>query len=222
MTDGGQGAALQAAPTRGTLFSRHFEGAMGTRDPRVDAYMAKQQEFAKPILRYLREVVHEGCPECEETLRWSMPAFMYRGILCGFAAFKEHATFGFWKHELLLGERSREAMGSFGRLTSVEDLPSRKVLLTLIGKAMELNEKGTKVPMAMKAPKKGMTVPSDLKSALAKNKKARTTFEGFSPSHKREYLEWITEAKREGTRKRRLSQAVEWLAKGKPRNWRYT
>ena len=192
-------------------------------DPRVDAYIAKQRDFARPILTYLREVIHEGCPECEETLKWSSPTFLYHGMLCGFAGFKAHVVFGFWKHELVLGPNaSRErAAGSFGRLTSIGDLQPRPQLLGFVRKAMKLNEKGVKTPRERKGPKKAIPMPTDLRNALAKNKKAKAAYDAFSPSHKREYLEWITDAKAEETRQRRLAQAIEWMAEGKPRNWKY-
>jgi uncharacterized protein YdeI (YjbR/CyaY-like superfamily) len=196
---------------------------MGTRDPRIDSYIAKQRDFAKPILGYIREVVHEGCPDCEETLKWSMPTFLHHGILCGMAGFKEYAVMMFWKGTLIVGTggKSLEAMGSLGRITRIEDLPPRKELLGYIKKAMELNEKGVKAPKKHSAPKKTIPMPADLKTALAKNKKAKSTYEEFSPSAKREYLEWIIDAKAEDTRKRRLQQAVEWMAEGKTRNWKY-
>jgi uncharacterized protein YdeI (YjbR/CyaY-like superfamily) len=196
---------------------------MGKRDPRIDAYIAKQRDFAKPILSYIREVVHEGCPDCEETLKWSMPTFLHHGILCGMAGFKEYAVMMFWKGTLIVGTggKSLEAMGSLGRITRIEDLPPRKELLGYIKKAMELNEKGVKAPKKHSAPKKTIPMPGDLKTALAKNKKAKSTYEEFSPSAKREYLEWIIDAKAEDTRKRRLQQAVEWMAEGKTRNWKY-
>jgi len=194
---------------------------MGNKDPRIDAYIAKQKDFARPILRYLRDVVHEGCPQVEETLKWSSPAFMYAdGILCGFAGFKEHAVFGFWKHKLLLGERSEKAAGTYGRITRVDDLPSRRQLLSLVKAAMVLNETGAKAPRMAK-PKKVIVMPADLKAALAKNRTARAKYEDFSSSNKREYLEWITGAKGDDTRARRVARAVEWMAAGKPRNWKY-
>jgi len=196
---------------------------MGTRDPRVDAYIAKAAPFAQPLLTHLRELVHRGCPEVEETIKWSMPSFVYAGgILCGMAAFKHHVSFGFWKHALVMGEgEPRDGMGSFGKMASMDDLLPDKTLLAYLGKAMKLNEDGVKAPKTRAKAKKSIPVPSELKGALAKNKKARATFDGFSPSHRYEYLEWITGAKAEDTRKRRLDQAVEWMAEGKPRNWKY-
>jgi uncharacterized protein YdeI (YjbR/CyaY-like superfamily) len=198
---------------------------MGTRDPRIDAYIARSADFAKPILTHLREVVHAACPEVEETMKWSFPHFMYGGILCSMASFKEHCAFGFWKGALVVGDgtSSDEAMGSFGRISAISDLPPKKVLAGYVKKAMALNESGVKSPTRSKprAPKKPLAVPDDLAAALKKNKRALATFEGFSPSNRREYVEWITEAKGEDTRRRRLETAVEWMAEGKSRNWKY-
>ncbi|HEU4996847.1 MAG TPA: YdeI/OmpD-associated family protein [Gemmatimonadaceae bacterium] len=194
---------------------------MGKKDPRIDTYIARQQDFARPILTYLRDVVHEGCPDCEETVKWSSPSFTHHGLLCGFAAFKEHATFGFWKHELVVGSDRGDAMGSFGRLTSVKDLPSKKQLIAMIRKAMELNEQGVTTPRAPKGSRPPIAMPKELSAALSKNKKAKATYDAFSPSHKREYLEWITEARTDDTRQRRVAQAIEWMAEGKARNWKY-
>jgi uncharacterized protein YdeI (YjbR/CyaY-like superfamily) len=193
---------------------------MGKKDPRVDAYIAKSADFAKPILRHLREIVHQGCPEVEETMKWSFPHFMYKGMLCGLAAFKSHCAFGFWKGKLIVPEKP-EAMGQFGRITSLSDLPKDSVLLGYVREAARLNETGEKVPRKPQRPKKDLATPSDLAAALKKNVVARATFEGFSPSHKREYVEWITEAKTEEIRKKRLDNAIEWMAEGKPRNWKY-
>lgn len=198
---------------------------MGTRDPRVDAYIAKTQPFARPILEHIRAVVHSACPHVEETLKWSSPTFMYRGMLCGMAAFKEHATFGFWKHSLVVPnpkDKCHEAMGSFGRLTSVKDLPARAVLTGMIKKAVKLNDKGVKAPhMVNRRQHKPLPVPADLRAALAKNRKARATFEGFSPSNQRDYISWIIEAKAKETRQRRLGTAIEWVTEGKIRNWKH-
>ncbi|MCA8892532.1 MAG: YdeI/OmpD-associated family protein [Hyphomonas sp.] len=196
---------------------------MGTRDKRVDAYIAKSADFARPILEHAREVVHAACPEVVETIKWGAPAFEYHGLLCGMAAFKAHASFGFWKHAMLLG-REREpsaGMGSFGKLTSVKDLPGKRELTRLVKQAMKLNEQGvTKVREKGKA-KPAPPMHPDFERALSKSRKAKACFDGLAPSHKREYLEWITEAKREETRARRIEQAIAWMAEGKPRNWKY-
>jgi uncharacterized protein YdeI (YjbR/CyaY-like superfamily) len=198
---------------------------MGTQDPRIDAYIAKSAAFAKPILTHLRKVVHSACPDVEETMKWSFPHFMYKGMLCSMASFKEHCAFGFWKNSLIVqngGKATEEAMGQFGRITKLADLPSQAVLSGYIKQAMKLNDDGVKTPARSKpARPKEVVVPDDLTAALARNKAAGATFEGFSPSHKREYVEWITEAKTEATRARRLETAMEWMAEGKPRNWKY-
>lgn len=197
---------------------------MGTRDPRVDAYIAKSADFAKPILTHLREIVHAACPECEETLKWGSPHFMYKGMLCGMASFKAHCAFGFWKGSLVVDTgRSLEAMGHFGRITKVSDLPPKSVIARYVKQAMRLNDEGVPSPARAKPkrPKKPIPMQPDLTAALKQNRKAAATFEGFTPSHRREYLEWITEAKTAETRQRRVAQAVEWMAEGKARNWKY-
>jgi uncharacterized protein YdeI (YjbR/CyaY-like superfamily) len=193
---------------------------MGKKDPRIDAYIEKSADFAKPILRHLRKVVHAGCPNVEETVKWSMPHFDYKGPLAGMAAFKAHCAFGFWKGSLIV-PGSQEAMGQFGCITKVSDLPKQDVLLGYVRKAVQLNEGGVKVPRPLKHEKKDIPMPADLAAALKKNAKARATFDGFRPSHKREYLEWITEAKTDETRRKRLDTAVEWMSEGKSRHWKY-
>ncbi len=200
---------------------------MGTRDFRVDTYIAKQKEFAQPILTHLREVIHTTCPDVEETMKWSSPWFDYRGsVMCGMAAFKEHAIFGFWKGKIIDGvgpnrNNGGEAMGNFGKLTSVKDLPNKRTLQGLIREAMRLNEEGVSVPRPKRAPKPEPKVPAELAAALRKDKRAAAQFEAFPPSHRREYAEWVAEAKREETRDKRAAQAVEWIAEGKGRNWKY-
>ncbi|NOT34848.1 MAG: hypothetical protein HOP12_11855 [Candidatus Eisenbacteria bacterium] len=199
---------------------------MGKRDKRIDAYIARSAEFARPILRHLREVVHGACPDVAEDIKWGMPAFTYHGLMCDMAAFKAHATFGFWRGAAIvdLGGRSLdEAMGNFGRLTKVSELPSKRVLSSYVRLAMKLNESGAKPRARAKSsgPQKALPVPADLKAALAKHSKARATFAGFSPSHRREYVEWITGAKQAATRASRLAKAIEWMAEGKPQNWKY-
>jgi uncharacterized protein YdeI (YjbR/CyaY-like superfamily) len=196
---------------------------MAQRDPRVDAYIAKSADFARPVMTHLRELIHEACPEVAETLKWGMPFFGYRGSLCHFAAFKQHCAFGFWKGRLLFDSQSKhdEAMGQFGRITALKDLPAKRVLIGYVKQAMKLNEEGVKAPASKKVVKPPPQAPADLLAALKKNKKALATFEAFSPSCKREYIEWLAEAKREETRAKRLAQAVEWIAEGKQRNWKY-
>jgi len=196
---------------------------MGTRDKRVDAYIASRAPFAQPILRQLRELVHEACPDAVETIKWSHPQFEYKGPFCGMAAFKEHAAFGFWKHDLVVADdgKAREAMGSFGCLRTLDDLPSKKAFGGYVRKAMKLNDEGIKSPRRTGAPKKPIPMHAELKAALGKSRKARATFDAFPPSARREYLEWVAEAKGEDTRARRIAQAVEWMAEGKRRNWKY-
>ena len=197
---------------------------MPKKDPRIDAFIEKSAPFARPILIHVRKLVHAACPSVEETLKWGMPHFDYKGVLLGMAAFKRHCAVGFWKADLVLGEArgTYEAMGNFGRITSLDDLPSDKVLTRYIRKAVELNEAGIKKPAPARPKKqKELVIPDDLQAALKKNRKALATFEGFSYSRRKEYVEWITEAKRDLTRARRLKTAMEWLAQGKSRNWKY-
>lgn len=199
---------------------------MGQPDPRIDAYIARAEPFARPILEHVRSVVRKACPEVEETLKWGMPSFVYHGqILCGMAAFKQHATFGFWQGANIVGPDGRkgeEAMGQFGRLSRVADLPGKRELGGYVKQAMVLIDAGVKRPSTKGAqPKPPPAVPEDLAAALKKNAQARKTFEAFPPSQRREYVEWIVVAKREATRLKRVEQSVEWLAEGKPRNWKY-
>lgn len=196
----------------------------GKKSPKVDAYIAKAAPFAQPILKHLRKIVHAGCPGAQETIKWSMPFFDYKGSVAHMAAFKEHCAFGFWKGSLFLKIEERgDAMGHFGRITQLSDLPDDKTLLGYVREATELNERGVKKDAAPRPKKESrpLAVPKDLVAALKKSAKASKTFENFSPSHRREYIEWITEAKREETRQRRLTTAIEWLAEGKPRMWKY-
>jgi uncharacterized protein YdeI (YjbR/CyaY-like superfamily) len=196
---------------------------MPTIDPRVDAYIASSAEFAQPILAHLRAVVHAACPEVEETMKWSFPHFMYKGMMCSMASFKAHCALNFWKAELLMGDQAnREAMGHFGRIASVKDLPSKKILTAYIKHAMKLNDDGVAAPARAKPPApRALEIPDELSAALKKAPAARTHFEAFSPSKQRDYAEWIAEAKTEATRARRLEQALEWIAEGKSRNWKY-
>lgn len=196
---------------------------MGVRNPRVDEYIENAADFAKPILVQVRDVVHSACPEVVETIKWRMPSFEWKGILAGMAAFKQHAVFGFWKHDLIVGAdaKAKEAMGSFGCLKSVKDLPSKSVLAKYVKTAMKLNEAGVKVVRQKTRPKKAVAIHPEFAKALAKSAKARATLDGFPPSARAEYVEWIADAKQEATRARRIADAVLWLSQGKRRHWKY-
>jgi uncharacterized protein YdeI (YjbR/CyaY-like superfamily) len=194
------------------------------RDPRIDDYLARQAPFARPILETIRAAVHEACPDAEETIKWGMPHFTHGGaILAGMAAFKAHATFGFWRGLDVVGEKQdrESAMGQFGRLTSVSDLPDHETLLSLIRKAAALIDGGAARPARKTPGKREFEVPAELTSALEGSPAAKATFADFPPSCRREYAEWVAEAKRPETRAKRVAQAVEWLAEGKRRNWKY-
>jgi uncharacterized protein YdeI (YjbR/CyaY-like superfamily) len=194
-------------------------------DQRFDAYIAKSAPFAQPILKHLRAVVHQACPDVEETLKWSMPHFMYQGMLCGMSAFKAHCAFGFWKGALIVkagDNKDTQAMGQFGCIKSLKDLPPKKRIAAYVKAAMKLNVDGVKSPLREKRqPRKPLPMPKDLAAALRRNAAARSTFDNFSPSHRRDYIEWITEAKTPATRERRLATTLVWLPEGKTRHWKY-
>ena len=210
-----------------------------TLDPRstlnrqIDAYIAKSKPFAQPILNHIRELVHKACPGVVETIKWSRPFFEYKSvILANMSAFKEHCSFGFWGEEIAAVLRDAkllqpDAMGSLGRLTHIEDLPSDKQMLGLLRQAAAFIDTGQYTsPIAarnkvVKAPKPAVKAPPEFTRALKANKKGSTVFAGFSPSCKREYVEWIADAKRDETRDKRIATAVEWISEGKQRNWKY-
>lgn len=202
---------------------------MNNRNKAIDAYISKSADFARPILNYIRELVHKACPEVEEKIKWGFPHFDYKGdMMCSMAAFKQHASFGFWKATLMkdpvLAEtaRSEVAMGHLGRICSLKDLPVDKKLTAWIKEAMTLNDKGIKLPARTKVPeKKELVVPEYFIKAVSKNKKAKAAFDDYSYSHKKEYLDWVTEAKSEDTRNKRMASAIEMMAAGKSRNWKY-
>lgn len=198
---------------------------MPSHDPRIDAYIERAAPFAQDILRHWRATVHAHCPEVVETIKWGFPNFVYRDkILTGMAAFKAHCSIGFWHGEAALGEGKGKdgAMGDYGRLTSLKDLPPRSEQKAAILRAMKLIEDGVKARPAKKsAPKPPPEAPDDLIGALDRNAAARRTFDGFPPGQRRDYIDWIVEAKKPETRERRIAQAVEWLAEGKRRNWKY-
>lgn len=195
-----------------------------TTDERVDAYIAKQTPEAQKILTHLRKLIHRVCPKAEETIKWGAPAFNYLGPLINLAGFKQHCALVFFKAELMqdhksFSEKQKEAMGHLGRITHLASLPSDDILKAYIREAMLLNETGAKLPPRKKA--EPVETPDDLLKALRKNKKAMAVYEKFSPSHRKAYVEWIVEAKQETTRSKRITQAVEWMAEGKGRNWKY-
>ncbi len=195
------------------------------RDPRIDTYIAEAEPFARPILKHLRGLVHRACPDVEEALKWSSPFFLYRGkILCFTAAFKAHLAFGFWgpgmKKVLAADGHTKDGRGLLGRITSLKDLPPDKVLLGYIRKSRELHDTGKAAPLVRK-PKPPPPPPADLTDALKRSPKAAAHWLDFSPSARREYIEWITEAKRPETREQRLLTTLEWVAGGKRRNWKY-
>jgi uncharacterized protein YdeI (YjbR/CyaY-like superfamily) len=202
---------------------------MATTDPRIDAYIQGSADFARPILEHLRQLIHKACPGVAETIKWSRPFFEYQGgMLCHISAFKQHCAVGFWNAPLLkdpagvLHIKDKNAMGHFDRITSLKDLPADKIMVALIKEAAALNEQGVKKPArAAKPPKAALPVPPVLASALKKNKKAGEVFAAFPPSHRREYIEWITEAKTDETRYKRIATTLEWLTEGKSRNWKY-
>jgi uncharacterized protein YdeI (YjbR/CyaY-like superfamily) len=203
--------------------------ATTSHDNRVDAYIAKSADFAKPILDRIRKLIHKACPEATETIKWGMPFFEYNGApLCNMAAFKEHCAFGFWNAAMLtdpegiLQVKDKNAMGHLDRLVSVKDLPADKIMVAYLKEAAQLIKDGKKKPApAKKGARPELPMPPALAAALKKNKKAQTTFGGFPPSHRREYIEWITEARTDETRDKRIATTIEWLLEGKSRNWKY-
>jgi len=194
---------------------------MKNTDPRVDAYIQKAPAFSRPILKKLRAAFHEADPTLRENIKWGNPTFEKNGIVAGMGGFKEHVAFGFWNAPAMKdpeglfpggGKKSTFTI----KVKSVNELPPQRVLTAYVKEAVRLDGKGRK-----KKTKPALRPPADLLAALKKNRKAQKTFEGFSPSRRREYVEWVTDAKRDATRKRRIETAVEWLAEGKPRNWKY-
>ena len=196
-------------------------------EPKVDAYIDKAQPFAQPILKHIRETVHEMCPEAEEVIKWNFPHFTYQEKnLCSMASFKEHCAFGFWLENVmttmkeLTKGKEKEAMFAYGKIKKVEDLPNKKQMKALISEAMELTEMGVTTGKADPI-KTELEVPEDFQNALDQNKKAKIIFEEKSPSFRKEYISWIVDAKTEATRNKRLEQALEWISEGKGRNWKY-
>jgi len=196
----------------------------------VDTYIAKSAPFAQPILWHVRELVHKAVPRAEEVIKWSRPFFMYNGIILGnMSAFKEHCSVGLWGEEITAklrgdGIASNEGMGTFGRLESVKDLPGDKKLIAYLKQAAAAIDSGTRTKnysRPQRVAKPELEVPAELAAALKKNKAAQKVFDEFAPSHRREYIEWVADAKRDETRAKRVEQTIEWLTEGKRRNWKY-
>ena len=204
---------------------------MAQYDPRIDAYIEKAGDFARPILTHLRELVHVACPDVEEAWKWSSPHFYYNGgPMCHMAAFTQHCAFGFWKASLMTDEEGvlelaeRHAMGHLGRITSLKDLPKDSILKKHIKAAMKINEEGVKTPVRAKATdtdKQALITPPDLAALLKKNAAADKVFKDFAYSKKKEYIDWINDAKTEATRTKRMAEAIDWIAEGKTRHWKY-
>jgi uncharacterized protein YdeI (YjbR/CyaY-like superfamily) len=201
--------------------------AVPKKDERIDKYIEKAQPFAKPILLHIRDLVHQACPQTVETIKWGFPHFDYKGMMCSMASFKQHCSFGFWKASLMtdnaklfdLGDR--DGMGHFGKIESLDDLPTDEVMLAYIREACELNDSDVKLPSKPKKEQKELIIPPVLLEALSKNDLAAKTFDGFPYSCKKEYSEWVSDAKTDTTRDKRIAQTIEWLAEGKRRNWKY-
>ena len=193
------------------------------RDPRIDAYIGKAEPFARPILEKARERVHAVLPGVEEAMKWSMPAYLVGGkLILITAAFKAHAALNFWRgQELESRHSSVGAMGQFGRIKSVDELPADAELDRLIREAAELAKSAPAPRKAKHAPKAPAQMHPEFAAELAKSPKARAALEGFPPSAQRDYFEWIAEAKQAATRQKRIATAVEWLAEGKRRHWKY-
>lgn len=179
---------------------------MVRKSPAVDSYIANSAEFARPILTRVRAAMHKACPKIEETIKWGVPHFEYKGVVASMAAFQQHASFGFWKQRLmedpagLFPARGDSSMGG-KKIRSAAELPSDAILIRYIKAAVALNEKGAKVPRPPKKKRPPPKPSADLLAAFKRNPKAKATFDAFSPSQRREY--------------------VEWMAEGKTRNWKY-
>ena len=201
---------------------------MPGKNPAFDAYIEKSADFAKPILNHLRSLVHKACPAADEKIKWGFPNFEYKNeMLCHFASFKKHCAFGFWKGSLMKDQWLKEnaemenAMGHYGKITSLKDLPADKIIMAHIKEAMKLNDEGIKVSRTKPGKASQIETPGYFLKEIRKNKNAWSNWEKFSNSHKKEYVEWIVDAKREETRDKRMQQAIEWIAEGKGRNWKY-
>jgi uncharacterized protein YdeI (YjbR/CyaY-like superfamily) len=197
------------------------------KDPRIDEFIAQARPFAQPILKHLRKLIHKACPSVVETIKWKFPHYEYKGMMCGMAAFQKHCTFGFWKAAMMtdphqiMDKNFENGMGQFGKMTSLADLPPDEVIIEYIHEAMKLNDNGVRPPKKKVVPKKELVIPEDFIARAKKNKRAWETFQQFSYSKQKDYIEWFSEAKQAATREKRLTTAIEWLSEGKSRHWKY-
>lgn len=201
---------------------------MGKKDPRVDSYIAKAADFAKPVLEHFRSLVHKVCPDATETIKWGAPSFDYKGPYCLMVSFKKHCAIIFYKNKIMKNQAPKDKtiietdMAQLRKITSIKDLPKDKVLTAYLKNASKINDAGIKIPSRKKSnEKKELEIPDYFVKALKKNKNAQKTFNNFTYSKKKDYVEWIAQAKREETRLQRIETAIEWLAEGKTRNWKY-
>jgi uncharacterized protein YdeI (YjbR/CyaY-like superfamily) len=195
---------------------------MASHDPAVDAYIAKSADFARPILEHIRHIIHAACPEVEESIKWRCPHFLHQGkLMCSMAAFKQHCSLHFWHGKEVVGETDAEGMGQFGKITSIKELPNKKELVAYVRKAAALRESGVMKTRPTGATKPAPELPADFAALLKKHAAAGKHYQAFSPSARREYVDWINEAKTDATRQKRMTTALEWLAEGKHRNWKY-
>jgi hypothetical protein len=217
--------------TAQSLPAEHGATMPSSTDPRVDAYIRKSAPFAQPILEHIRAIVHAAVPGASETIKWSMPFFEKDGILCNMAAFKAHVALRFWRGAQVVDGATEGGMGDFGRITTLKDLPTKAALIAMLRKTAALNAEGAQTPVGARiekqraaAKKKAATepeIPADFASALRRTAGATAHFRAMPPSHRREYVQWITGAKRDATRTSRIAKAVALIADGKSQNWKY-
>lgn len=197
-------------------------------NPAIDEYINKSEDFARPILNHLREIIHQACPEVSEVIKWSFPNFEYRGqILCSMASFKKHCSFGFWlgaemeDPDNILNKVGNTSMGNFGKITSISSLPKDILIIKYIHEAMKLSENGVKKKTSSTTDKKSLIIPEYIIEFIEKHPKAKDVFNNFSYSCKKEYVQWIEEAKQESTKLKRLEKAIIMMEEGKEFNWQY-
>jgi uncharacterized protein YdeI (YjbR/CyaY-like superfamily) len=199
---------------------------MGKYDPRVDDYIAKSPAYAQPIMKHIRGLIHQAVPNIVEVIKWAHPHFEYKGPAFSIGAFKEHLGLNFWKSKLMDDPEGLfkydGSAGSMGKIKSLADLPEDDILMAYFMLAADLNEQGVKATTPKTAPeKKQLIIPDDLIAAFKNDTTAMQHFEQFNYSAKKEYVDWLAEAKTTETRQKRLKTIMEWVAEGKTRYWKY-